>query len=222
MLRKLATAAAATALAASALAATAPVAAADTATPQPSADRIEVGMLFKGYDKAAAEANGHTIKTSPQGFEYSVKKNATETEDAAAQQLAAARWGIKPAAKPGHDVADDYSDYYNPQCGTVWLSGNAVGNLSVDISTGFTLNPNQRAIFYYWEVGLSDSGGVSHIPFGPSGLLERQSWKGDKHVPGLSPSNGLAWVENTSYATLDDGSVCYPAPNSVIVHYAIF
>ncbi|MGW2378035.1 hypothetical protein [Kitasatospora sp. NPDC001683] len=50
-------------------------------------------MLFKGYDKAVAEANGYTIETSAQGFEYSVKKNATDSEDAAAQQLAAARWG---------------------------------------------------------------------------------------------------------------------------------
>ncbi|MFJ9447902.1 hypothetical protein ACIRRH_39655 [Kitasatospora sp. NPDC101235] len=144
------------------------MAAADTATPQPTADRIEIGMLFKGYDKAVADANGYTVKTSPQGFEYSVKKNATEAEDAAAQQLAAARWGIKPAAKPGHDVADDYSDYYNPQCGTAWLSGNAVGNLSVDLSTGFTLNPDQRAIFYYWEVTLSDSGGSSRQTWGRS------------------------------------------------------
>lgn len=82
------------------------------------------------------------------------------------------------------------------------------------------LNAGDAAIFYYWNIYLSDAGGTSHQDFGPSGLLERRSWSGHRTVGGLSPSNGRAWIDSsTSYAALIDGAYCYPGP--VTVHYGI-
>lgn len=76
--RKIATAVATAALAMSGALTTAPVAsAAPVDQDGPTATSVEVGLVFKGYDKAVAEAHGYTIKTSPAGFEYSVVKDAT-------------------------------------------------------------------------------------------------------------------------------------------------
>ncbi|MFC8448948.1 hypothetical protein [Kitasatospora sp. NPDC057223] len=219
--RKLATAVAAVALTVSGALMTAPVASAATQD-EPTATSVEVGLVFKGYDKAVAEAHGYTIKTSPAGFEYSVLKDATPEQDAAAQAKAALRWG-KTMKKPGQGVQpiqEDYSDFISPSCGKAWLSGIAVGNLSVDISTGFEPNAGDAAIFYYWNIYLSDAGGTSHQDFGPSGLLERRTWSSHRTVGGLSPSNGRAWIDSSSsYAALLDGAYCYPGP--VTVHYGI-
>ncbi|MFE4599396.1 hypothetical protein ACFRKE_00895 [Kitasatospora indigofera] len=95
-------------------------------------------------------------------------------------------------------VQEYYSDFISPSCGKACLSGIALGNLSVDISTGFELNAGDAAIFYYGNVCLSDAGGTSHQDFGPSGLAERRSWSSHRTVGGLSPSNGRAWIDSSS------------------------
>ncbi|MFD7986922.1 hypothetical protein ACFV4M_26565 [Kitasatospora indigofera] len=113
-------------------------------------------------------------------------------------------------------VQEYYSDFISPSCGKAWLSGIALGNLSVDISTAFELNAGDAAIFYYGNVYLSDAGGTSHQDFGPSGLAERRSWSSHRTVGGLSPSNGRAWIDSSSsYAALIDGAYCYPGPVTV-------
>ncbi|MFF2820483.1 hypothetical protein ACFVT9_33780 [Kitasatospora cineracea] len=222
MFRKFGTIVAVGALALAAAATTPAVAVTKAATAaEPSASApVEVALEFKGYDKAVAQAHGYTIKTSPQGFEYSVINNATPAQDQAAQAKAAIRWGkAAPTTAPGLVHPNDYGDIFSPTCGTAWISGNAVGNLSVDISTGFTLLPGDKAIFYFWKVYLADPGGTSHLQWGPTGLADRNSWAGHKTVGGLTVGNATATVSTESYAVLIDGSSCNAGP--AIAHYGI-
>ncbi|WP_282206827.1 hypothetical protein [Kitasatospora fiedleri] len=216
MFRKFGTIVAVGALALAAAATTPAVAAPKSAatTQPPASAPVEVALEFKGYDKAVAQAHGYTIKTSPQGFEYSVIDNATPAQDQAAQAKAAIRWGkaAPTGTAPGLVHPNGYGDVFSPTCGTAWISGTAVGNLTVDISTGFTLLPGDEAIFYFWKVYLADPGGTSHLQWGPTSLADRNKWSGHKTVGGLTVGNASATVSTESYAVLIDGSSCNAGP----------
>ncbi|MFF7993400.1 hypothetical protein ACFZDG_26840 [Kitasatospora xanthocidica] len=218
---KFATAAAVAALTAATMAATTPSATAAEATPAVSHVHGEAGLRLTGYDAAVAEAHGYVIKTTADGMQYTVRKNATPAEDVTAQAKAVALWGksVKPA--PGVAAQPASHDEWNDVCGKAWLDGDAVGGRAIKVSSGFNLLPGQAAVFYYWHVHAVDGGGVSNHAWGPSGLWDRQEWHGTWAPGGLTMGSAYTRLDSdTSYATLDDGSVCHPA--TLTVYYTIY
>ncbi|MFF8775245.1 hypothetical protein [Kitasatospora sp. NPDC015120] len=146
-------------------------------------------------------------------MQYSVKKDATPQEDAAAQQKAAAKWA-KVSTRPSA-----YAEY-NDACGKAYLDGNPTGNAAIHIRTGFDLLPGDDAVFFYWKVDIVDGGGVSHKPFGPSPLALRNAWEGNWYPGGLTRGSAYATISPESYTLLDDGSYCHPVP--LTVYYNIY
>ncbi|MFD4905188.1 hypothetical protein [Kitasatospora purpeofusca] len=213
MVSKFVTAAAVTALAVASLATAAPSALADSGTPTPAHQVLEAGLSFSGYDAAVAEANGYVIKTNTAGMQYSVKKDASPQEDTAAQQKAAAKWS-KVSTRPSA-----YAEH-NDACGKAYLDGNAIGNVSINIRTGFKLLSGDHAVFYYWKVDAVDGGGVTPKPFGPSSLAFRIAWEGNWTHGGLTRGSAYTTISPESYVALADGSYCHPVP--LTVYYDIY
>jgi hypothetical protein len=156
----------------------------DDDSPPPAGAIISDATVI-GFDRDQAKADGYEIRSLPDGTEYSV-----------------------PIGTPADAIPNNLV-VKGGNCGTSWVSETAVGNVSVDLGTGFNLFPIQPpAVAYTWKVRLDDRGGTSYQYW--SGFLRaRKSWKGWRRIHGLTPGAADAMVvRGSSLAILVGGLVC--------------
>ncbi|WP_406085921.1 hypothetical protein [Kitasatospora purpeofusca] len=53
---------------------------------------------------------------------------------------------------------------------------------------------------------------MTHKPWGPAGLADRNAWEGRWNHGGLTRGDAYSIISPESYALLDDGSYCHPVP----------
>ncbi|GAA0661195.1 hypothetical protein GCM10010193_10300 [Kitasatospora atroaurantiaca] len=162
---------------------------------------------------------GLEIKTNSSGLQYTVKRNASPADDAAAQKKAAIRQGKTTAGQVTPNGTSVYNNYYSPTCGNAWLRVTEGNHLDLTVDSGFELNSGSAAWSYRWAVILVDQGGSSRIQWGPNGLADQQNWTGHRYAPNLTAGWGYAHIDSPfSYAVLDDASTCNAYPVQVSYH----
>jgi hypothetical protein len=155
-------------------------AAAATLTPSaPHTVKVDVPMHVVGFDAAVARAHGYVIRTDSRGRQYSVKE------------------GTKAGAVPATIV------YGN--CGYSWMFYDALGNRTVQVSTGFDVYA--PAVLFWWQYTMVDNGGTSTHTH--PGVTFSYSWSTPPDVwGGMTPGYSFAFVNASSYAILSNGSIC--------------
>jgi hypothetical protein len=170
--------------------------------PRPTAARPFLekhGMYVTGFDAAVAKAHGYKIVTYANGDMQAVPINPSSglPKGTLLVKTPAPNGTIRPAN-------GDYSQV-SGNCGDSWISGWQTGAHQIELTSGFDVV--LPAVKFKWRILLTDFNGDSEQ--GDSGwLAEDSSWSGS--WPGLTQYEwSVDQVENSSYATLTDGEICY-------------
>jgi hypothetical protein len=169
------------------------------------------GMYVAGFDPAVAKAHGYKIVTYANGDVQAVPINPRSglPKGTLLKKVSASN-----GTTPNRTIRFDNSDYslVPGDCGDSWLEGWETGPHQVELMSGFAVD--LPAVKYRWTILLSDINGNSEQ--GASGwLAEDSSWSGT-----WSNLTQYVWtqdeVENSSYAELTDGEICYSAGPMII------
>jgi hypothetical protein len=152
------------------------------ATPQPTLVAA-VPMHIAGFDAAVAAQNGYQIKHTAAGKEYATKDGAPDV------------------VTPQNQI--------NGPCGTAFIYATGIGNNSIKVLTGFSVD--QVAAAYHWHIYLRDNGGTSDHTFG--GVAGSENWSTQNNYGQLTPGPEYAYVGiGNSYAVLINSDVCFAGP----------
>ena len=169
----------------------------NVAKAEPSKQAAEL-VTPPGFNAATAKALGYkeiTVPLKVTGFNAAVAKaHGYKIETLANGKQAAVRPGT--VASPQDEISGD--------CGDAFLWFEPQGNKKVDVFTGFYLN--EPAIFYYWDVAVTDSAGTGTKLF-YGGLADDYSWNENWDTTHSVTGPGSAKVTD-GWVTLYTGDDC--------------
>ena len=138
---------------------------------------ITVPMTVTGVNAAVAKAHGYKVETLANGKQVAVRPGAA-------------------AVSPQDTIPGD--------CGDAFLWFEPQGNKKVDIYTGFNLD--EEAVFYYWDVEVTDSAGTGTKLF-YGGLADDYTWSVNWITTHSVTGPGSAQVTD-GWVTLYSGDDC--------------